>query len=54
MRAENSKVSKPERAWEPMRLTRLGKVGNVVQGGGGKLSAIAVDPGEPRKTRPSM
>ena len=38
-----------KRNWEPMRLTPLGKVGNVVQGGGGKLSAPTQDPGDIRK-----
>lgn len=41
------------KTWEPMRLTALGKVGAIVQGGGGKLSTAAADPGEPRKTQPS-
>lgn len=53
MRPEDNENAKPERAWEPMLLTRLGKVGNVVQGGGGKLSTTPADPGEPRKTRPT-
>ena len=39
--------------WEPMRLTMLGKVGDVVRVGGGKLSPPAADPGEPLKTKPS-
>lgn len=39
--------------WEPMRLTALGKVGDVVRLGGGKLSPPSVDPGEPLKTKPS-
>lgn len=39
--------------WEPMRLTQLGKVGDVVRVGQGKLSVAAVDPGEPLKTRPA-
>jgi hypothetical protein len=38
-----------KRGWEPMRLTPLGKVGNVVQAGGGKLSPPTNDPGEPMK-----
>ncbi len=39
--------------WEPMRLTVLGKVADVVRVGGGKLSSAAADPGEPLKTKPS-
>jgi hypothetical protein len=38
-----------KRSWEPMRLTSLGKVGDVVQAGGGKLSTPSADPGEPLK-----
>ena len=37
--------------WEPMRLTDLGHVGEVVQGGGGKLSPTPSDPGEIRKPK---
>ena len=43
---------KHEQKWEPMRLTLLGKVGDVVRVGLGKLSPPAVDPGEPKKTKP--
>jgi len=45
--------SKPERLWEPMQLTALGNVGDVVQVGGGKTSIPAADPGEPLKEKPS-
>lgn len=39
-----------ERSWEPMRLTYVGEVGEVLQGGGGKLSIVAADSGDaPRK-----
>jgi hypothetical protein len=38
-----------KRKWEPMRLTPLGKVGDVVQVGMGKLSTPTNDPGEPLK-----
>jgi hypothetical protein len=48
MSAENGK-----RSWESMRLTSLGKVGDVVKEGMGKLTIVATDPGEPRKTQPS-
>jgi hypothetical protein len=37
--------------WEPMRLTEMGHVGEVVQGGGGKLSPSPNDPGEIRKPK---
>ena len=38
-----------KRQWEPMRLTNLGLVGEVIRGGGGKLSPIAADTGDIRK-----
>jgi hypothetical protein len=47
------KNPRPEQEWEPMRLTLLGKVGDVVRVGMGKLSSVLVDPGEPKKTQPS-
>jgi hypothetical protein len=37
--------------WEPMRLTEVGTVGEVVQGGGGKLSIVAQDMGDVRKPK---
>ena len=35
--------------WEPMLLTPVGHVGDVLQGGGGKLSLSSADPGDIRK-----
>jgi hypothetical protein len=35
--------------WEPMRLTEMGHVGEIVQGGGGKLTPSPNDPGDSRK-----
>ena len=40
---------KPKKQWEPMRLSLLGKVGDVVRSGPGKLSLVGGDPGEMRK-----
>jgi hypothetical protein len=37
------------RAWEPMKLSDVGHVGEVVQGGGGKLSPVTHDTGDSRK-----
>ena len=37
--------------WEPMQLTYVGNVGDVLQVGGGKLSMACGDPGEPRKPK---
>ncbi len=39
--------------WEPPTLIYVGNVGDVLQRGGGKLSATGGDPGEPRKERGS-
>jgi hypothetical protein len=36
--------------WEPMQLTYVGHVAEIVQQGGGKLSP-AVDPGDPRQAK---
>ena len=49
---ENSKSPDQEgrQAWEPMRIALIGNIGEVVQGGGGKLSSVGTDPGESRKT----
>lgn len=43
--------AEPRRDWEPMRLTHVGHVAQIVQQGGGKLSMAGGDPGEPRKSR---
>ena len=40
-----------KQAWEPMRLTEVGTIAEVVQGGGGKLSIIAADVGDVRKPK---
>jgi|RhiMetdeSRZDD1v2_1073273.scaffolds.fasta_scaffold469309_2 hypothetical protein len=37
------------RRWEPPRLEMVGTIGEVLQGGGGKLSTIGGDPGDNRK-----
>ena len=37
--------------WEPLRLTYVGHVGEVLQYGGGKLTPCNGDPGEPRKPK---
>lgn len=51
--ARDDRKPEDEQTWEPMRLTLLGKVGDVVRQGGGKLTPPAADPGEPLKTKPS-
>ena len=40
-----------KQVWEPMRLTEVGTVGDVVKGGGGKLSIVAADMGDVRKPK---
>jgi hypothetical protein len=45
---------KSQRSWESMRVRYLGNVAEVVQQGGGKITAPnIVDPGEPRKVQPT-
>jgi hypothetical protein len=41
-----------KKVWESFRLVDVGHVGDVVQGGGGKLSTAGGDPGENRKETP--
>jgi hypothetical protein len=36
-------------AWEPPRIERVGNVGSLFQGAGGKLSITAPDTGDMRK-----
>jgi len=43
------KQSIEKRQWEPMKLTNVGHVGEIVQGGGGKLSVETHDTGDSRK-----
>lgn len=43
--------SSRKRSWVPMQMTYVGHVGEVIKGGGGKLTAIAGDPGEGRKEK---
>lgn len=37
--------------WEPMKATEVGHVGDVLQGGGGKLSPVDADQGDNRKPK---
>jgi hypothetical protein len=36
-----------KRPWDMPKLTFVGHIGEVIQAGGGKLSSVAGDPGEP-------
>lgn len=49
----NSHAVAAKETWEPPRLTYLGHINEIVQGGGGKLSPTAGDPGDSRKV-PSL
>jgi hypothetical protein len=40
-----------KRSWEPMRLRYVGHVGDVLRGGGGKLSTTGGDTGDTRKPK---
>jgi hypothetical protein len=42
-------VAKPGAQWVRPQLTFVGNIGEVLQGGGGKLSLTANDPGDSRK-----
>lgn len=44
---------KNQRRWEPMRVEYLGNVAEIVQQGGGKITILTGDPGEPRKVPPT-
>jgi hypothetical protein len=46
-------MTKNRLPWESMRVTYLGNVAEIVQGGGGKLTAAGGDPGEMRKQIPA-
>ena len=41
------------RPWQRPALRSVGRIDEVLQVGGGKLSREAANPGEPRKTQPS-
>lgn len=41
----------PKQEWCRMELKCVGKVNDVVQGGGGKLSLTGADPGEGKKEK---
>lgn len=41
------------KSWDSMKVTKVGHVGDVLQGGGGKLSPVGGDPGENKKQKPT-
>jgi hypothetical protein len=44
---------KEQKLWEVPKMVYVGQVSDVLQGGGGKISAVPTDPGEPQKTPPT-
>jgi hypothetical protein len=46
-----TKKEDPRETWEPMKASDVGHVGEVLQGGGGKLSPTAEDTGDIRKPK---
>ncbi|MBA3474633.1 MAG: hypothetical protein H0T57_15670 [Rubrobacter sp.] len=40
-----------KRSWEPMQLSSVGHISQVVEGGGGKLSVMTDDMGDRRKPK---
>ena len=47
-------INETSQQWQPMRITYVGNVDEVVQGGGGKLSSPTGDPGEPLRKPPGQ
>jgi hypothetical protein len=51
---ETPKKDEVRKDYEPMKVAEVGHVGDVLQGGGGKLSTSPGDPGEgARKPKPT-
>jgi hypothetical protein len=48
---EKLSANQGRRPWDRPVLRSVGRLDEVLQVGGGKLSAISVDPGEPRKDK---
>jgi hypothetical protein len=48
---EHPKKPESTKEREPMKVAEVGHVGEVLQGGGGKLSVTGGDPGENRKQK---
>lgn len=40
-----------QKDYEPMKVAAVGHVGEVLEGGGGKLSVVAADSGDTRKPK---
>ena len=48
----NVKPQTEKAPWEPMTITFIGQVSEIIHGGKGKLSLTGGDPGEARKEKP--
>ena len=48
-KTSNPPAPKAARAWAKPNLKSVGHVGEVLKGGGGKLSLVSQDPGDTRK-----
>jgi hypothetical protein len=48
-KTSKSSTPKAARAWDKPKLKSVGHVGEVLKGGGGKLSLVSQDPGDTRK-----
>ena len=47
----NTVDTRTRRRWQLPELKNLGTVAEILQGGGGKLSPMAADPGDDRKPK---
>lgn len=47
-------MSLVKRPWVPMEVSTIGHVGDVLKGGGGKLTIPTGDPGEPLRKPPGL
>jgi hypothetical protein len=47
MKQRDEKASR--RGWKRPAIKAVGKIGDVVKGGGGKMTVVTGDPGEPQK-----
>jgi hypothetical protein len=46
------KEKQEQKKWESPKIVYVGQIAEVLKGGGGKLSSVPSDPGEPNKTPP--
>ncbi len=51
-RSKTPETGESKQPWEPITLTYVGHIGEIVQIGGGKTNLTGGDTGEPRKETP--